>query len=233
MRKWTKPRNRTGIGSVGMKKGKHIRQIERTNDLLSGAFFELIREKSYDAITVQAILDRSGIGRSTFYAHYRDKDDLFVAGLERMIDALTAQADNRGSHTDTHTGSHTNSQAIPLVPSLALFRHVQEQHDLYEALVWGPGVDLLFKHGQRYLSQKIVERINALAKDAARLAIPTSILAAFLAGTFLTLLKWWLDNKMIYSPEKMDEIYQRLATPAIATAGIVIAVGTPDHQGVP
>jgi hypothetical protein len=45
--------------------------------------------------------------------------------------------------------------------------------------------------------------------------VPVPILANFVAGSFLTLLKWWLDNKMIYSPEQMDEMLQRLIIPAV------------------
>jgi hypothetical protein len=41
--------------------------------------------------------------------------------------------------------------------------------------------------------------------------VPVPILANFLTGSFLSLVKWWLDNKMIYSPEQMDEMFQKLA----------------------
>jgi len=46
--------------------------------------------------------------------------------------------------------------------------------------------------------------------------MPTSVgiprvIANFLAGSFLSLVKWWLDNKMIYSPEQMDKMFQKLA----------------------
>src|SRR5262249_7239093 len=50
------------------------RRVRRTRELLRGAFRELIHEKGYDRITVQDILDRADVGRSTFYAHYRDKE---------------------------------------------------------------------------------------------------------------------------------------------------------------
>jgi hypothetical protein len=50
-----------------VKQDKQDRRSQRTRRLVSSAMTELLREKRYDAITVQDLLDRAGIGRSTFY----------------------------------------------------------------------------------------------------------------------------------------------------------------------
>src|SRR5207248_7071937 len=60
---------------------KTDRRILRTRDALGDALVALMREKSFHQITVQQVLDRARIGRSTFYAHYRDTDDLFVGDV--------------------------------------------------------------------------------------------------------------------------------------------------------
>ncbi|MEM6707029.1 MAG: TetR/AcrR family transcriptional regulator, partial [Acidobacteriota bacterium] len=57
---------------------KPDRRVTRTKRLLRQALMELVREKDYARITVQDILDRADVGRSTFYTHYRDKDDLLL-----------------------------------------------------------------------------------------------------------------------------------------------------------
>jgi len=38
-----------------------------------------------------------------------------------------------------------------------------------------------------------------------------------LAGELFTLLQWWLDQKMPYPPERMDEIFHALVTPTFRT----------------
>src|SRR5215470_10438057 len=177
---------------------KNDRRSQRTRHLLSAALVELIREKDYSAITVSDIIERANVGRSTFYAHYRDKDDLFVGELDLVIEVLSQRIPGQ--------------EEIPFFPSLGLFRHVGEEYELYKALVWSPGMDLLIKHLQKSLSTRIEQGLQKSEKDP---EVPLPLLANFIAGSFLTLLKWWLENKMIYSPEAMDKIYKRLTIEGI------------------
>ena len=66
------------------------RRIQKTKSLLHEALGSLIREKPYDAIVVQEILDRANVGRSTFYMHFSDKDDLLVSGIHDMLRSVQA-----------------------------------------------------------------------------------------------------------------------------------------------
>jgi AcrR family transcriptional regulator len=179
---------------------KQDRRSQRTRRLLSEALIELIREKGYNTITVSDIIDRANVGRSTFYGHYRDKDDLLVGELDRLIDVL-----------DRHIPDESREENL-FFPSLGLFQHVGEEYELYKALVWGSGVDLLFKHVQKSLSQKIEQSLQGSGRE---FNVPIPILANFIAGSFLTLLRWWLENKMIYSPEQTDEIFKKLTVPGV------------------
>jgi AcrR family transcriptional regulator len=52
-------------------------RVKRTRKLLQDALMALLAEKSFDAITVQDIAERSTINRATFYAHFVDKYELF------------------------------------------------------------------------------------------------------------------------------------------------------------
>jgi len=182
---------------------KQDRRRQRTRHLLSEALVELIREKGYNTITVSDIIDRANVGRSTFYTHYRDKDDLLAGELDRVIDVL-------GRHIP-----HESCEEKLFFPSLGLFRHVGEEYELYKALVWSSGVDLLFKHVQKSLSQRVEQGLQDSGRE---FEVPGPILANFVAGSFLTLLKWWLETKMIYSPEQMDEIFRKLTLPGIEQA---------------
>jgi AcrR family transcriptional regulator len=63
-------------------------RVARSTHALGQALIELIQEGDYDSITVQRILDRAGIGRATFYAHYRNKEDVLYSSYERLFSGL-------------------------------------------------------------------------------------------------------------------------------------------------
>jgi AcrR family transcriptional regulator len=180
------------------------RRERRTRQALSEALIALMQEKRYDAITVQDIIDRADVGRSTFYAHYRDKEDLFVSEFQAALGSLLEQIG------DGEAGEQ-------IIPSLRLFRHFREHHHLYQALVWGRGLDTLSRASRGYLTQIVERRIARLA-GSAELAVPLPVLSEYLTGTLLNLIQWWLDNHMPYSPERMDEIFQRLVMPGVRAA---------------
>ena len=178
--------------------GKHDRRSQRTRQLLSTAFVQLLREKGYSAITVSDIIERANIGRSTFYSHYRDKDELFVSEMDRVIEVL-------GNQIPTQ-------KEMPFFPSLGLFRHIGEEYELYKALLWTPGIDLLIKHLQTSLSHRIEQGFQQSSRE---FDIPIPILANFITGSFVTLLKWWLENKMTYSPQQMNLMFMKLISSGI------------------
>lgn len=64
---------------------KADRRIERTRNRLREALYALIIERGYDTITVQQIIDRAQVARSSFYAHFRDKDDLLLSGFSAEV----------------------------------------------------------------------------------------------------------------------------------------------------
>ncbi len=179
---------------------KADRRSRRTRRLIAEALIALMVEGRYDRITVQEIIDRADVGRSTFYAHYRDKEDVLTSEGERVLALLHLDPDD------------TDSQQ--LIPSLGLFRHVQEHHHLYHALVRGHGVDLLYETGHRYLSASVEQRLGVLAGDRAP-TIPLPLLADYMAGAFLSLLRWWLEHQRPYPPEQMHAIFQQLVLPGI------------------
>ncbi len=178
---------------------KTDRRIQRTRKLLQDALINLILEKGYDKITIQDIIDRANIGRSTFYAHYLDKDDLMASGVEKLKAELAHH----------FTPAADGEAAIPM-PALALFRHTQEQHHLYKAMIGGRGIEVVIKAIQDGLTAHARAHFEAAERAGKRLAIPMDILVTHLAGSLQTLLTWWLDNDMPHPPEEMNDIYMKL-----------------------
>lgn len=186
-----------------MKEQKTDRRSQRTKRLLAEAFTSLLREKAYDQIGVADIIERADVGRSTFYAHYQDKEDLLVSELEGMLDQMNAQASLDGFFDPN--GS----------PVKQMFQHVKEHQHLYKALAWSKEIESLFKKGQVYLSKNFEQLLTSSAKYKVSDKVPLPVVCNYLAGALITLLRWWLDNNLPYSPEQMDEMYHQLVMPGL------------------
>src|SRR5215470_20414517 len=75
-------------------------RVRRTRDALGDALVELMQEKPFDTITVQDVLDRAQVGRSTFYSHYSDKDDLLMSDAEEFFELISTALSVHGDKSD-------------------------------------------------------------------------------------------------------------------------------------
>jgi AcrR family transcriptional regulator len=190
------------------------RRSERTEQTLMDALVALLAVKGYDEISINDIIDRANVGRSTFYAHYQTKDDLLKSGFERVLDMLI------------HHISFIEADKGLQLDTTPFFSHAKGHYELYRTLAWGSGFDVLTKDGHAALSARFQERFSSLLSGKPEPAIPLDVLSYWMAGTLLLLLKWWLDNKMPCSPERMDEIFQQLVM--ASASGILGLAGTKD-----
>lgn len=185
-----------------MKTQKHDRRSERTRRLLGEALNSLMLERRYTDLTVQDILDRANIGRSTFYAHFWDKDDLLASQLEQMLEALNCQI------------AEAPGDAAALFPSLGLFQHVQEYYPRHSALLHGQVITLFHSTMRARLCEQVEERLrNMLPTPASDMTI--TVTAQAVVGAFLALLQWWLEQELPLSPEEMDAYFRQLVLPGV------------------
>lgn len=179
------------------------RRVCRTRRSLSRALVELMMEKRYTAITVQDVIDRADVGRSTFYAHYRDKEDLFLSQWKRLLDWFAAQIEWEKAN-ERH-----------FIPVEKFFRHVQESQSFYNALARSGKVNLIYKTGVDFLRESIERGLTSFLADKPRPSVPIQLLSNYIASEVLAQLKWWADHNMPYPPERMDEIFHELVAPGL------------------
>ena len=179
------------------------RRSKRTRLALIQALIELLDSQPYDQITIQEIVDKANVGRSTFYAHFEEKDHLLRGGFESMLDSLVEQI-----VLDQDTGD-------PSFDVTMLFRHGQGHFNLYRALLWGSGFEVIINKGHAALSEKIERHFSRLLKGKESTSVPLPVLANSVAGSLLILLKWWLDHKMPYTPEQMNEFFKELVMQSV------------------
>jgi AcrR family transcriptional regulator len=173
-------------------------RVERTRERLGYALIELIVEKPIDDVTVQDVLDRARVGRSTFYLHFRDKDDLLMSQLEMFLEMMSTLLCLQKERSNR------------VVPVAEMFAHIGNQNKLYRVLSDSGHLKEFFDLAEGYFARGIERRLI----ESGRLSrVPQRELAArasALSGSLLSLLRWWLDRGEKESPEAMDEMFHRM-----------------------
>ncbi len=184
------------------------RRIQKTRKALHEALISLMYSQRYDAILIQDILDRANVGRSTFYAHFRGKDELLVDGLDGLRELLR------------------NAQLAAIAPpgksyehvigfSLAMFIHAYAHAKIYRSLVGGPGWIMVGRRIEEILVQLMEEEARPLYTRRAAASLPYELFIHFLGTTFMSVLTWWFSFKQALPPEEINALFRQLVIPIL------------------
>ncbi|MFL6620509.1 MAG: TetR/AcrR family transcriptional regulator [Povalibacter sp.] len=169
----------------------------RTRDALAGALIALMQERGYNEISVQDICERAAVGRSTFYAHFADKDEMFIRHtvvFARMMGEQLVWDVARESYQ---------------FPAAYMFDHVRQMRRVFESLASARMLEFILKVWQRNLAEIFVQRVRG-ARNGAKAAVPAEILAYQLAGSLITLITWWMDHHYPHDAAQMDAHFHHL-----------------------
>ena len=178
------------------------RRVQKTQELLRHALFSLIGEKSYDSIVVKDILDRANVGRSTFYTHFSDKDELLVSGMHDML--LSVRKAGPPSSASPY------EQIIWF--SLTLFEHIDQHRQTSNGKMGTRGRAVVHEHLQEVLGELIAEAISKSfpRRREAGTAVPPDLVACYVASTYVLVLNWWTENKNPLPPKKVNDLFRSL-----------------------
>jgi len=158
------------------------RRVRKTQQALLGSFSQLVLGRHYDEIQVGDIAAGADVGRSTFYEHYRGKDDLLVQSMAGMLDVLArATCEPADDPALTH-----------------VLGHFFENRRYGRYLLAGPPSQHVFPLLVRELADRIEER---LASTPTRL--PRRLAAIRTANGTLAVLRTWLAGEPECTPEEL------------------------------
>lgn len=186
------------------------RRIQKTQKVLREALAALIAEKPYESIVIKEILDRANVGRSTFYTHFRDKDDLLVSSIHRMVESVQSAKLRRSAIWYERI----------LWFSLPIFEyHYGHRHD-GRFKIGDRGTALQHRRLQQVLSEMLIEpvRTEFTSRRKAAALIAAELLAQYISATFILVLEWWLESNTPTSPKLVDEAFRSLVLPTLLSA---------------
>jgi len=182
---------------AALKKREDAR-VRRTRDALGDALVALMQEKPFDTITVQDVLDRAKVGRSTFYSHYSDKDDLLMSDAEEFFESVAMMLSERGDPSDR------------VFPVREFFGHIIEAKTFVDALVSSGKMNDNMELARGLFARGIERRLSELPKGRGISENERPAIAFAQAGALIALLTWWVDRGMKQTPAEMDQLFHRL-----------------------
>jgi AcrR family transcriptional regulator len=203
-----------------MEHKKMDRRVGRTRRMLRDAMMALILERGYDSVTIEDITNRADVGRTTFYLHYRDKEELLLESINDIIEDLKEQI----AHIPLSAWSF--SDGVSPSPIQMIFQHGAEHVDLYRVMLRGEGISK--SHGQiRTLISNAAIELFRVRMEKENLSIQPVVALDFFvnyfAGAIMGILMWWLENNMPYPPKVMAEMFQKMFIPgAIEVMGVTV-----------
>ena len=208
------------------------RRVQKTRKLLQDALIELVAEKGYESVTIQEILDKANVGRSTFYAHFQDKEQLLHSILDRL-DELFEQHEKQLLEATKNLANADNTDLIlGLSPTLSLFQFVGQNHRFFKAMLGNRGYsifakpvyDYVFAHVHGIFTKPIHDDIFAhlhgpfkMLRSREKLgSLESEIAAHYFVSAFMGILIWWVEKDMPCTAEEIDRLFRRLAMPGFS-----------------
>lgn len=171
-------------------------RVTRSRRALRQAMGELLQEEAFGSITVQQILDRAGVARATFYKHYRNKDDVFVASFAGMVAAL---------HQRSRTSSGASHRVLPV---RELLEHIGESVAVLQSLEGSGRLERLWDEAVDVFAARIVPQVVPVAGTVVE---APALVARVVGAALVEMVRWSLAHPGVVSPHVLDARFQEMA----------------------
>jgi AcrR family transcriptional regulator len=175
--------------------------VVRTRRQLRDALISLLHARPWDEISVQDICQRADVGRSTFYVHFPDKEDLLLAGFDELRVMLRAQV------------GPPSASGGPLRFARSMIEHAHENRRLFSALVGKRSGQVVLRQFRALVVELVREELASAPKTPRREAA-----IHFIAGAFLDLLSWSLEQPRGVEVAELERWFVAMSSAALSLA---------------
>ena len=186
------------------------RRQQKTRTAIFQAFTALLSEKKYSRITVQEIIDRANVGRTTFYAHFETKEDLLKSLCEELFGHIIASA-----RDVTHTHGLYSDGNAPESIFRHLLQHLQENDGNILGLLSGESSELFLRYFKDSLCGLIQSQFIAQDRRV-NPDLPQDFLVNHICGSFVEMALWWIRGGMKQTPTELDRYFRAVIEPVVA-----------------
>lgn len=168
--------------------------MSKTKDTISNTLLKLLEKNAFDDITISTIIDESHISRSTFYRHFKHKEDVLTYLYYQRFDSLFFDKNTRLSYYQLA------SQSI---------QYANQHRKLLLNMIYDKNntlIKLMYHRNMQYFS-KWTDKMTVEQHD---------LLGIYLRGTFITSISWFRNNN-IKSDKEMIYIFKQAMPESLQT----------------
>jgi AcrR family transcriptional regulator len=196
------------------------RRILRSRQLIVDAFLSLLQDMEYDKINIRDIADRANVNRSTFYAHFVDKDDFLNRIVEEKLTEIAELTERSGGGPLELRPDFNEPDPF----YVELFEHLARNETFYRVMLVKMPPSLFQAKMQETIRDCFFRRISGIGMDR-KLQVPLDILLDYMSGAAQGIIVKWLGEKIVYSPH-----YMALQLTRLSILGIYEAAGVRSEE---
>lgn len=176
------------------------RRTKKTKAAIFAAFTELLSKEKYSQITIQKVIDLADVGRSTFYSHFETKDELLKSMCLDMFRDMTSL-----EHSFDIDNPHSMITDI--------LYHIKDNKKAIKGVIASESGDLLMNNFKAYFNEQIEELLDHSVNYSKK--TPKDFLINHISGSFIEMVKWWVENNMKQTPEELTTFYISVISPVL------------------
>lgn len=180
-------------------------RVKRTRKMIVDAFIRLVTEKGYDSLTIQDIADEAMINRATFYAHFKDKPDLYEYIFNFAVEGFSSVLDP----DQLVQGNRLKVKKIEMLLT-ALYTEIQKNKQFFLLIMDGTSNELLRQKLADMLYERYNHIFNRLRITENDIEVPIDFIVEYMTSIFVGTLHWWLTSDTDMSANHLARLVIKL-----------------------
>ena len=181
-------------------------RVRRTHKIIQEALINLTVEKGYNTISVQDIVDRAGVNRSTFYRHYLDKEDL----LSRYMDDVTGVIFQNDEVDDPMEDQETIPSGL-----IKLLNHIQKFSEFYRIMLSTDGHPIVSERLRQKVENRFRIPVTEITKTQCKKGSVIELQLRSMSAAGIGAILWWVENNMPCTAEELAVWVGQLSAAAV------------------
>lgn len=173
-------------------------RVVKTYKALSEAFWQMLRERKFEDITVNELCGRAMVRRATFYKHFADKFEFFAFLVREKQAEFDAQS---RSQID---------QAPPQSFYIGIIQHTFDfltaNKKLVQTILESEMLPTVLDILSRQMTLDITQKLKEDARNGVSLPASPPVIAHFFTGALVYTARWWVTQKNVSEADLIKEL---------------------------